>query len=148
LDALGYRETTGYQDMRVIAKKALESAGLKWSGDKLPTDADKAKAAALKKSKVEMDALLTVQKENPFGMVVGESLQDWNARTFSIAQETMQEAVDEKLTKQTTDTFNSLIKTLDENQLFVLTKMLIEHSPFDLAVLAGSEEGVEEEATA
>jgi hypothetical protein len=139
LDVIGYKETTGYQDMRVLAKRALDTSGIKWTGVKLATPAERDQKAALKAAKAEMNALQEIQKANPFGTVIGESLQEWNARTFALAAEEMQEATDARLHDGTQKAFNHLIETLDENQLFNLTKMLIEHSPFSFDVVEEGE---------
>jgi len=93
LMALGYDDSTGYQAMRVLAKRALVEAGKTWQGFDIPTERVKADKAATRRNKEETKALVEVQKDNP--RLVGESLADWNDRVFALAEQAMIAAKEE-----------------------------------------------------
>lgn len=138
LDALGYKDTTGYQDMRILAKKALDAAKRDWKGDLLKSDADKERMRLAKLAKAETGILVQVQKDNP--PLVGETPREWNERTFKLAEDAMEKAKLEGDATVVTAEFERITKGLSENQLFLLTKMLIENSPFEFTVTENEQE--------
>jgi hypothetical protein len=124
LKAIGYTETTGYQDMRTLAKKALDQAGLKWDGAKQLSDVEKEQERLKREAKSQMAVLQEVQKENPFDSRV-ETLQQWNARTFEIAQAGMEQAQAEKTAKAVQSVLDSLTEKYDQDTLFKLAEGLL-----------------------
>lgn len=62
LATFGYTDTTGYQEMRVIGLKALDSKGIKWDGSKAEDPAEK---AARQATKAEGLAMAKAMEEHP-----------------------------------------------------------------------------------
>lgn len=124
LDELGYDDKTGYQDMRVLAKSALDKAKIKWSGEAQPTEKEKEVARLKRDQKAETDALVDVQKENPRN--VGESLMDWNTRTFALAQTAMEKARADKTAEVVKTVVAGLVDKYDENTLFQIAEALMD----------------------
>lgn len=143
LDSLGYDDSTGYQDMRVLAKKALDSAKVNWKGDAVLTDKDKEVKRLVREQREETAALQDVQKETP--RMVGESLADWNTRTFALAQTAMEQARAANTAETVAKVLESLISKYDENTLFQLAEGLMEHLGFSVGV---PEEVAQEEEVA
>lgn len=133
LRELGYTDSTGYQDMRSIAKKALDKSGLKWTGEKQLSDVEKEQERLKREAKSQMAVLQEVQKENPFDSRV-ETLQEWNARTFSIAQTGMEQAQAEKTAKAVQNVLDSLVEKYDQDTLFKLAEGLFAHLGFNVGV--------------
>ena len=77
---------TGYQAMRVLARDALKQAGLKWNGEKAPTEAD---AEAAKFDKAQAALLADIRKDNP--QRDGESIQQWEQRVRGLLASQMAE---------------------------------------------------------
>lgn len=123
LEALGYNDRTGYQDMRVLAKRALDEAMIKWDGAHALTVADRERNALKKQTKGQMDALQTVQKDNP--MLIGESLSDWNTRTMALAQSAMEQARVVQTEANVTKVVNDLSGKYDENTLYQIAEALM-----------------------
>lgn len=123
LEALGYNDRTGYQDMRVLAKRALGEAMIKWDGAHALTVADRERNALKKQTKGQMDALQTVQKDNP--MLIGESLSDWNTRTMALAQSAMEQARVVQTEANVTKVVNDLSGKYDENTLYQIAEALM-----------------------
>lgn len=131
LETIGYTHATGYQEMRVLAKKALDTKKVDWKGAALLTDADK-EANKLKKERAdETKALVDVQKENPRG--THETLAEWQARTLELATDAMDTAREEALAKKVKSAVERLNKEFSENDLAVLIQALIDESPFDFS---------------
>jgi hypothetical protein len=131
LDELGYRETTGYQDMRVIAKRALDAAKRDWKGDNLATSADRERRALLRAQKGIQQVFQDVQKETP--MEVGETFGEWQARVTAIAADKAEEVREENLNKQIKAAIERLQKEFDENGLIMLTQTLLNELPVELS---------------
>lgn len=142
LTAIGYTDNTGYQEMRVLAKKALETAGIKWDGERLATDAEKAVAALKRDQKAETDALVKVQQDNP--RAVGETLADWNTRTFALAETAMQSARADKTAETVAKIVGSLVEKYDANTLFQIAEELMSVCGFSVAEPESEETIVDE----
>ncbi len=84
LDKIGYDDKTGYQAMRVLAKRALDEAGKTWQGFTVPTAADKAAKALAREQKAEKDILVDVMKQMP--RMPNESLLQYNTRVATAAE--------------------------------------------------------------
>lgn len=98
LEALGYNDKTGYQEMRVLAKKALDSKGIKWNGTKVPTQAEKHEAEQKAIKQARSDAMAAVMAENPRGD--DESMLDYVTRIEEQANATLLVLKDEALDRQ------------------------------------------------
>lgn len=133
LKELGYTNSMGYQDMRSIAKKALDKSGLKWTGEHQLTDIEKEQERLKREAKSQMAVLQDVQKENPFDSRK-ETLQEWNARTFQIAQSGMEQAQAEKTAKAVQSVLDSLVEKYDQDTLFKLAEGLFAHLGFNVGV--------------
>lgn len=145
--AFGYTEKTGYQEMRTIAKKALDHRSLKWDGDAQKTDADREKEKLQRDNKAQVAALQEVQKDNPFDSRV-ETLQQWNERTFGLAREAMELAKAEQTTKTVNKVVEDLLAKHDKDTLWKVAEALFEQMGFSINVEVISvteEEPVEEE---
>lgn len=125
LVALGYNDKTGYQDMRVLAKKALDAKKITWKGDNALTQADRERKQLQKATKGQMDALQQVQKDNP--MEVGESMADWNTRTLALAQQAMEKARAEQTELAVKSELERLTAKYDSNTLMQLAEALYHH---------------------
>jgi hypothetical protein len=135
----GYDDTTGYLAMRVIAKKALDMAQIDWQGEALKTDVDRERARLARDSKTIMAALQEVQKENPYDSRV-ETLQQWNARTFELAAETMVQAKQEMEDKIVNDLFTKLLEKHGEDRLIALAEKICNEFNVDFTVSEPSEQ--------
>lgn len=71
----GYTDKTGYHQMRVIGKKALETKGIKWDGTKAEPQEDR---QARRETENEARILSSVMKDNP--MKPKESRADYFSR--------------------------------------------------------------------
>jgi hypothetical protein len=131
LDALGYDDKTGYQDMRVLAKRALDAAKRDWKGDNLATSADRERRALLRAQKGIQQVFQDVQKETP--MEVGETFSEWQARVTAIAADKAEEVREENLNKQIKAAIERLHKEFDENGLIMLTQTLLNELPVELS---------------
>lgn len=129
LNALGYDDKTGYQDMRVLAKKALDEARKTWKGDNALTQADRERKQALRQQKGIQAVIADVTKENP--MNIGESFMEYQVRIGQLAQDRAEEVRKENDRKLVDDTMEQLVKKLDENQLFLLCGRIIDHLGID-----------------
>lgn len=129
LNALGYDDKTGYQDMRVLAKKALDEARKTWKGDNALTQADRERKQALRQQKGIQAVIADVTKENP--MNIGESFMEYQVRIGQLAQDRAEEVRKENDRKLVVDTMEQLVKKLDENQLFLLCGRIIDHLGID-----------------
>ena len=138
LDAFGYDDKTGYQDMRVLAKRALDAAKIKWTGEAVLTEKDKEVAKLKREQKAETQALVEVQKENP--RATNESLAEWQQRTLELAYDAMETAREETLAKKITDAIARLEKEFDENGLIQLTQALLDELPVELSQSTTEEE--------
>lgn len=72
---LGIDNKTGYQQMRVLGKQALEKAGIKWDGSKAPTKQEQESA---KIDKAQAVRLAEIRTENP--QQDGEEPAKWEIR--------------------------------------------------------------------
>lgn len=120
----GYTEETGYIAMRVLAKSALDDAGLVWTGEAKKTDADREAARLKRETKEETKALVQVQQENP--RLVGESLADWNARVFELAEMAMENAKNEADEKAVKDLLSKLEEKHDAGRLVALAMAIFD----------------------
>lgn len=71
LSAAGYTDNTGYQVMRVMAKKALDDSGLKWDGTPKQTEAQKQD-----RDEAKLEAKVVAK----YPRSPGESREDWLTR--------------------------------------------------------------------
>jgi hypothetical protein len=140
LDGLGYDENTGYQDMRVLAKKALDTAKINWKGEPVLTDKDKEVARLRREQKAETQALVDVQKANP--RLVNESLGEWQQRTLDLANDAMEEAREKATAERVEKAVKGLTEKLDDNDLYLVAVALFEH--LGLEVNKAEEETTEE----
>lgn len=131
LDSLGYDDKTGYQDMRVLAKRALDAAKRDWKGDNLATVADKERRSLLRAQKGIQQVFQDVQKDTP--MEVGETFGEWQARIAAIASDKAEEVREENLAKQIKSAIERLKKEFDENGLIMLTQTLLNDLPVELS---------------
>lgn len=141
LEALGYNERTGYQDMRVLAKRALDEAMIKWNGEHALTQADRERKQLQKATKGQMDALQQVQKDNP--MQIGESMADWNTRTIALAQVAMEKARADQTEANVKRVVEDLSNKYDSNTLYQIAEALMAQIGLNVAE-AESETTVEE----
>lgn len=81
----GYTDQTGYNAMRVIAKRALDKRGIDWKGDALKTDADKERAKANRMQQEAKAVLADTMKSVP--MLPGENLLEYNRRIAELAEQ-------------------------------------------------------------
>lgn len=138
LNSLGYDDKTGYQDMRVLAKKALDEARKTWKGDNALTQADRERKALQRQQKGIQDVIQSVQKENP--MNIGESFMEYQVRVGQLAQEKAEEVRKEMDAKAVKDAADKLQKTLDENQQYLLVVELMERLGLETVSTAQTEE--------
>lgn len=124
LNSLGYDDKTGYQDMRVLAKKALDEARKTWKGDNALTQADRERKALQRQQKGIQAVIGEVQKENP--MNIGESFMEYQVRVGQLAQERAEEVRKEMDAKAVKDAADKLTKSLDENQQYLLILELMD----------------------
>lgn len=87
---LGYTDKTGYQDMRVLAKQALDKRGVKWDGTKVADASAKEVAKMARDQKAETAALETVMKENP--RALNESFGGYMDRIQVLAEDRVADA--------------------------------------------------------
>ncbi len=125
LVALGYSERTGYQDMRVIAKRALDAAQVSWKGEPVKTDAEKEVARLKAAQKAETTALVEVQKDNP--RLLNESLQEWQTRTMGLALDAMEEAREKADNDAVQKVLSALVEKHDDNRLYLIAVALFDH---------------------
>lgn len=144
LDGLGYDDKTGYQDMRVLAKKALDIAKINWKGEPVLTDKDKEVARLKREQKAETQALVDVQKANP--RMVNESLGEWQQRTLELANDAMEEARESAVSERVSKVVESLVEKHDENALYLIAEALFAH--LGLEVNQAAEVPEEEAVTA
>jgi len=156
LDAVGYTERTGYQDMRVLAKRALVSAGINWQGVKDLSDAEKDKRRMAKEQKVEKDILTEIMVATPRNH--GENLLAYNTRIAGLAEARISQAVLDAKVHKVKAALDKLVGTLDEEDLITLGFALFDHLHIEPAaptveqvalvqavVTADEEQAVEEE---
>lgn len=124
LNSLGYDDKTGYQDMRVLAKKALDEARKTWKGDNALTQADRERKVLQRQQKGIQAVIGEVQKENP--MNIGESFMEYQVRVGQLAQERAEEVRKEMDAKAVKDAADKLTKSLDENQQYLLILELMD----------------------
>lgn len=125
LTEIGYDDSTGYQDMRVLAKQTLEKARINWKGEAVLTDKDKKIARLRRKQKAETQALVDVQKANP--RWVNESLGEWQQRTLDLANDVMEEARETATADRVEKAVKSLTEKLDNNDLYLVAVALFEY---------------------
>jgi hypothetical protein len=143
LDALGYDDKTGYQDMRVLAKRALDAARVDWKGDALKTEAQKETARLQRDNKEQVAALQDVQKDNPFDSRI-ETLPQWNERTFKLAESAMQQARADKETSLATKEAEKLIGKYGPNVLFQIAELLLDAAGVEVTETPETEPEAEE----
>ena len=139
IDGLGYDDKTGYQDMRVLAKKALDTAKLNWKGEPLKTDEDREKARLQRQNKAQVEALAAVQKENPFDSRL-ETLQEWNQRTFNLALDEMNDAQEQASIEKVEKCMESLIEKYDDNELCMIAQAIAAKLGVDIIIHEAEEE--------
>lgn len=105
LAACGYTEKTGYQVMRVIARKALDAKGLKWDGTK--AEGEEVKAERLR-IKAEGLAMAQAMEENP--KKEGEARDAYFARIDKIVTRKLKEKQEEEHIEQV----NKLVAKMKE----------------------------------
>jgi len=76
---LGWTETTGYQEMRVLGKKACEQRSINWDGTPAKPKLDK---ETKERAKIETEALANVRTQNP--QRAGESVIAWEKRVLDL----------------------------------------------------------------
>jgi hypothetical protein len=146
LTDMGYDENTGYQDMRVLAKKALDTAKINWKGEPVLTDKDKEVARLRREQKAETQALVDVQKANP--RLVNESLGEWQQRTLDLAKDAMDEARETATAERVEKAVKGLTEKLDDNDLYLVAVALFEHLGLEVnKAEEETEEGEEGEET-
>lgn len=145
LNALGYDDKTGYQDMRVLAKKALDEARKTWKGDNALTQADRERKALQRQQKGIQDVIQSVQKENP--MNIGESFMEYQVRVGQLAQEKAEEVRKEMDAKAVKESADRLVKALDENQQYLLILELMDRLGLETVSSAEEEQPDTQPAT-
>jgi hypothetical protein len=118
MDSLGFDDKTGYVQAGVMAQRALNTHGINWKNDALPTRADKERKALLRSQKEIQKVFQEVQKETP--MEVGESFGEWQARIGELANDRAEEAQREAENKAVSSMLETLEKTFSENQRYTL----------------------------
>lgn len=105
LEALGYSDKTGYQEMRVLAANALKAHGIKWNGSPMPTAEMKLEAMAKAEKQAKTDAFSQARGENE--QQEGEDdfayFQRLNGRANEILMEGRLEAQKRIASKQVVD---------------------------------------------
>lgn len=144
LNSLGYDDKTGYQDMRVLAKKALDEARKTWKGDNALTQADRERKALQRQQKGIQAVIADIQKENP--MNIGESFMEYQVRVGQLAQERAEEVRKDMDAKAVKDAADKLTKSLDENQQYLLILELMDR--LGLETVSSAEEEQPGEAAA
>jgi hypothetical protein len=120
LEALGYSNETGYQEMRVLAKKALDAKGVKWDGKALPTDETKRAAKEAEDKAALKDAMATALTE--MGDYDGDDLIDRvKARRDEIVLERATETQKRLVSKHT----DAIVKQLGESLALLVAESLI-----------------------
>lgn len=128
----------GYNEACVSSKVALADAGIKWTGERAKTDADRAQAKTLKEQKAQQDAVIDAIKRTP--RLPNESDTDWQIRYMEKARVELEEARQ----KANTDKAQALYDQLAEDGVaFELFKLLANRFGFEVAT-----EPTEEEANA
>jgi hypothetical protein len=140
----GYDDTTGYLAMRVIAKKALDAAKIDWKGEALKTERDKDVARQIRETRSQTTVLQDVQKSNPPN--IGESLADWNVRTFALAQVAMEKARVEAEEKIVSELFDKLLEKHGDDRLIALASLICQRYEVDIVVTEVTSEPSEQEA--
>jgi hypothetical protein len=90
LRKLGYTDTTGYNAMGPMAKKALAERKVDWKGERLPDDAELEKRRLQRLQKAESTVMAQAVKDNP--RLPGETEAQWLARVTEGAREMAEEA--------------------------------------------------------
>jgi hypothetical protein len=120
LESLGYDANTGYQEMRVLAKKALDARGIKWDGKALPTDASKAEAALAADKAAKKAAMAEALTE--LGDYEGDDMiERVKARADSILKEQFDQERKRLISKHT----DAIVKQLGEEIALLVAESLI-----------------------
>ena len=149
LDASGYTDETGYQAMRVLAKRALDESGKTWQGYAVPTAADKAAKALAREQKAEKDILVDVMKQMP--RMPNESLLAYNTRVAQAAESAVNVAHENAEANFAKELATSILEKQGEGRAYRVAMALldlldIEHVPSEVteeeanAALAAEEE--------
>lgn len=125
LNSLGYNDKTGWQDMRVLAKRALDAKRIKWTGEGQLTERDRERRALLQQQKGETDALLDTIKNNP--REVGETIEAYNARMAELARDKVEEAREAAISGLVEKIVVELAAKHDENTLYRIAEGLLDH---------------------
>jgi hypothetical protein len=126
LEALGYNERTGYQEMRVLAKKALDSRGIKWDGTKVKTDSDKLAAQEQAAKQQKADAMAVAMAET----TQGEGEEDITyflrvkAKADAVLAQLADETADRKASKLAADIATKQDRGIVERVIGKLTAFL------------------------
>lgn len=90
LEHLGYTPRTGYNAIQVLAKRALEEAGVDWKGHGLPTPEEIERKRLARAQKAESGALAQAFHDNP--RLPGEDDASWTARALGAAHDMIETA--------------------------------------------------------
>lgn len=123
--ALGFDETTGWSEARVIAKTALDVTGKTWQGYNVKSQADREKAQLLRKNKAETQAQLEATKDTP--RALNESYASWQARIALVAEKMVDEARTKAQVSEVEMALQKLVEKHDIEVLALLSAALAEH---------------------
>lgn len=114
----GYNERTGYQTMRVLAKKALDAKGIKWDGSKVLSDEERDEKKHSAESK---KALEEIQMENP--QKIGESIKDWLDRIGEMVDQRTEELRAEARNKRITKMAQRVIELCGDDIYDIIARV-------------------------
>jgi len=135
LNDAGYDESTGWNNIRVIAPAALKQVGKTWDGVVVPTESDREHAKLLRQQKAQTAAMLDATKNTP--RLLNESYESWQQRIAVVARGKVEDAAAEAVEKAAQGEFDKLVSKLDLSALGLLTSKLQDY-------LRASQEGANE----
>lgn len=126
LNDVGITDKTGYQDMRVLGKAALDKKGIKWDGTKAEPAEQREERL---RQKDEMKVMQELQKANPINK--GESIADYTTRIMGMYEEALEEHREEQQEAKINELATKMLKEYPEIAGLVAERMLelIENPP-------------------